>query len=183
MIDRLLSLLSPLERQIIPVQAEEQIAIAYLSSTSRLSLNLIHRVGIAKSRDMGSLTQRYVKRQESTGESAVTRCLRGFPFPFSSLRFQDVFLGVECLPNPALFIGAVILPEPIDLLPCDDGMVGDGSPNRPSTLVSRSMAEAILKDTVHYRLSESRRSSQSREDTAFYRSFPPDRRRELCHQD
>ncbi len=100
----------------------------------------------------GSFTQRYVKRQEPTGESAGTRCLHGFPFPFLRWRFQDVFWGVACLPDPALFIGAVILPEPINRLGEYDGMVGDGSPDQPSTLVGRSMAEAILKDTVHYPL-------------------------------
>jgi hypothetical protein len=41
-----------------------------------------------------------------------------------------MFFGVECLSDLALFIGEVILPEPIDMLPGDDGMVSDGSPYR-----------------------------------------------------
>jgi len=43
------------------------------------------------------------------------------------------------------------------------------------------LAEAMLKDTVNYRLSGCHRSPQDRED-AFYRYFPPDRIRELRNQ-
>jgi hypothetical protein len=66
---------------------------------------------------MGSLTQRYVKRHGPARKNAETGRLREFPFPLLSLRFQDGFLGWNADRISELFIGEVVLPEQIDMLP------------------------------------------------------------------
>ncbi|PZV13329.1 MAG: hypothetical protein DCF22_10980 [Leptolyngbya sp.] len=113
---------------------------------------------------MGSLTQRYVKRQESAWESAKTRRLHGFPFPFLSLRFQAVLWGWDADRIPELFIGEVVLVAALDK-------------------EKIRVAEAMLKDTVNYPFVGDVIDHLRVGRTAFYRYFPPERSRELRKQD
>ncbi len=71
----------------------------------------------ARWQELGSFTQRYVKRHGSAQKIAEPRRLRGFRSPHLSVRFQDDFLGWDADRIPELFIGEVILPEQVDMLP------------------------------------------------------------------
>ena len=115
--------------------------------------------------------QRYVKRHGSAQKSTETGRLRGFRSPHLSVRFQDDFWGWDADRIPELFIGEVILPEQVDVLPRDDGVVGDSG-----------LAEAMLKDTVNYPFVGDVIDQLRIGRTAFYRYFPPDRIRELRNQ-
>jgi hypothetical protein len=67
--------------------------------------------------NMGSLTQRYVKRHGHDRKSAEIRRLCGFSFPHLTLRFQDDFWGWNADRIPKLFIGEVVLSEQVDVAP------------------------------------------------------------------
>jgi hypothetical protein len=61
--------------------------------------------------------QKDLKRHGPTRKSSETLRLRGFSFPLLSLRFQDGFWGWNANRIPELFIGEVVLPEQVDMLP------------------------------------------------------------------
>jgi hypothetical protein len=63
------------------------------------------------------MTQRYVKRHGSAQKSTETGRLRGFRSPHLSVRFQDDFWRWDADRIPELFIGEVVLPEQVDVLP------------------------------------------------------------------
>ena len=82
----------------------------------------------------------------------------------------------------ALFIGEVVLPELVDRLLCDDGMVDDSSLDRRSTLAGDGLAEVRLTDTVYCLFVGNVTDHLRVRRTAFYRYFPPDLIRGLRNQ-
>ena len=59
----------------------------------------------------------YVRRHGFAPKIAELRRLRGFRSPHLSVRFQDDFWGWDADRIPELFIGEVVLPEEVDVLP------------------------------------------------------------------
>ena len=68
-------------------------------------------------RNKGFFMQKDLKRHGPARKNAETGRLRGFPFPFLSLRFQDGFWGWNANRILELFIEEVVLPEQVDVLP------------------------------------------------------------------